>query len=139
MPRPLSFTVEGAWPSAQLTALSAVAFEEAVVDQLATPVAKVSFLQRKRPHCGGLGECYIQPMGWRIFQALVFLAVFWSNIEWRWVENDNKYVVALFGIAAAFAATVAVTWIKDRVTIFRQRGRTIDPSEELIARRDDWR
>jgi hypothetical protein len=33
MPRELSFTLPGAWPSAQLIALSAVALLDAVVDQ----------------------------------------------------------------------------------------------------------
>jgi hypothetical protein len=44
----------------------------------------------------------------------VFLAVVWSNLEWHWVENDDKYVIALFGVAAAFVSTLAVSWIIER-------------------------
>jgi regulator of protease activity HflC (stomatin/prohibitin superfamily) len=50
-------------------------------------------------------------MGWLIFQGLVFLAVYWSNLEWRWVPNDNYLVVGIFGVGAALVATLAVSWI----------------------------
>jgi hypothetical protein len=54
-------------------------------------------------------------MGWLIFQGLVFLAVYWSNLEWHWVENDNYMVVALYGIGAALVATLAVGWLIERL------------------------
>ena len=60
-------------------------------------------------------------MGWMIFQGLVFLAVYWSNLEWHWVPNDNYLVVALFGVAAAFVSTLAVGWIIERTRALKDR------------------
>jgi hypothetical protein len=54
-------------------------------------------------------------MGWLIFQGLVFLAVYWSNLEWQWVPNDNYMVVGVFGIGAALVATLAVGWVIETV------------------------
>jgi hypothetical protein len=51
-----SFTLDGAWPSAQFTALSAEELVAAVVDQLATPVAKVVILQKKKAPVAGASE-----------------------------------------------------------------------------------
>src|SRR5262245_41543035 len=46
MARALSFTDDGAWPSTQLTAESAVWFVAGVADQLTTPVAIIQILMR---------------------------------------------------------------------------------------------
>lgn len=62
-------------------------------------------------------------MGWLLFQGLVFLAVYWSNLEWGWAENDNLYVVAVFGIGAALGATVIASWIIERLGSLASRRR----------------
>lgn len=70
-------------------------------------------------------------MLWLIFQGLVFLAVVLSNLEWHWVENDNRYIVGGLGVAAAFGATVAVSWISEQARALkdRRRRRRTEPPE----------
>src|SRR5215510_68952 len=69
MPREESFTLDGAWPSAQLMAESAFEFDPAVCDQFWIPE--------------GMGS----PMYWLEFQAAVCFALVGANMRYKWTPD----------------------------------------------------
>jgi hypothetical protein len=48
-------------------------------------------------------------MGWKLLQVTIFAAVMVTNIEWQWTPNG--YLASLVALGAAFACTVALSWV----------------------------
>ena len=42
-------------------------------------------------------------MGWKIFQGTIIIAVIFSNIHFRW--TDNQYAAFALGLGAAYIST----------------------------------
>jgi hypothetical protein len=47
----------------------------------------------------------------KLFQMIVFTAVLFGNIYWKWTPNG--YLASLIGMGAAFCATVILLWTVD--------------------------
>ncbi len=133
MARAESFTEEGAWPSAQLMVLSAVALDAAVVLHLnhvkAHPQSESWDFQPIVEIVTGVVGC---AMLWRIFQGLILFLVIASNIKWKWTPNG--LVASLAGVAAAFLATLALTAVLDLVARARAALRLRRPAEHEDSR-----